>query len=545
MRRVLPLKLYGDEKMLKVFLVEDEYIVREGIKNNIDWKGHGYDFCGEASDGELAFPMIQKLKPDIVISDIKMPFMDGIELSRLVKKEMPLTEVILLTGFEEFEYAKEAIKIGVAQYLTKPISGEDLIKEVDAIGAKIMDQKKEAMIVSQYERENAENKLNVNQQFFNALVTNSGAVNELIDKSHEIGMDITAVSYSIILLDVQSKNHRAGEYSKTSVKVLEEIKDTEDKSILIFDRNIEGLAFIVKADSAEELDQKQSEFINKTTAYLDEFDNLRYFFGVGSTVFRLSELPVSYTLASRAYAHRFLVNDSAVYYGDKLETTYSSADEFDMSVIDVKQLSKDHLLNFLRTGAIAETEVFVEEFFNEIGHGALESLVLRQYVVMDSYFGVVSFVEDMGYTKEETSSLTYSQDAVKTLNDSKEYIARLIHDAIDLRDKKATNRYSELVNEAIDYIEENYGNEDLSLNMLALHVNVSPSHLSMIFSQQTGVTFIKYLTDYRMKKAKELLKCSSKRSNEIAAEVGYQDSHYFSYIFKKTQGMTPTQYRGN
>ena len=127
--------------MLKVFLVEDEFVVREGIKNNVDWESHGYEFCGEASDGELAFSMIQKVKPDIVITDIKMPFMDGLTLSKLIKKELPATEIIILTGFEEFEYAKEVIKIGVAQYLSKPINGDELLKEVDAIAAKIKEKR--------------------------------------------------------------------------------------------------------------------------------------------------------------------------------------------------------------------------------------------------------------------------------------------------------------------------------------------------------------------------------------------------------------------
>ena len=117
--------------MIKVFLVEDEFVIREGIKKNIDWEGHGYQFVGEASDGEIAYPLIKKEKPDIVITDIRMPFMNGLELSKLIKKEMPLTEIIILSGFEEFEYAKEAIKLGVAQYLTKPISGDDLLKELD------------------------------------------------------------------------------------------------------------------------------------------------------------------------------------------------------------------------------------------------------------------------------------------------------------------------------------------------------------------------------------------------------------------------------
>ena len=125
-----------------------------------------------------------------------------------------------------------------------------------------------------------------------------------------------------------------------------------------------------------------------------------------------------------------------------------------------------------------------------------------------------------------------------------EYVIRIMKKALELREKSASNRYGDVVDEVTRYIEENYADEELSLNVLASHVNFSPNHLSMIFSQQTGQTFIKYLTDFRMNKAKELLRCTGKKSSVISMEVGYKDPHYFSYLFKKTQGMTPTQYRG-
>ena len=156
--------------MIKVFLVEDEFVIREGIKKNIDWEGHGYQFVGEASDGELAYPLIKKEKPDIVITDIRMPFMNGLELSKLIKKEMPLTEIIILSGFEEFEYAKEAIKLGVAQYLTKPISGDELLKELDLLSAKIEENKREREIREKYLSEMKEDTVNERKVFFEKLV---------------------------------------------------------------------------------------------------------------------------------------------------------------------------------------------------------------------------------------------------------------------------------------------------------------------------------------------------------------------------------------
>ena len=119
--------------MLKVFLVEDEIVMREGIKNNINWEEEGFEFAGEASDGELAYPLIQKTRPDILITDIKMPFMDGLELSRLIKQEMPDIRIIILSGYDEFEYAKEAINIGITDYLVKPVSGAQLLAAVKKV----------------------------------------------------------------------------------------------------------------------------------------------------------------------------------------------------------------------------------------------------------------------------------------------------------------------------------------------------------------------------------------------------------------------------
>ncbi|MBR3516964.1 MAG: response regulator [Lachnospiraceae bacterium] len=127
--------------MLRVFLAEDEYVIREGIKKNIDWSAHECEFCGEAGDGETALEKVRELKPDLIISDIRMPFMDGLTFCAKAKEEFPEVQIILLTGYEEFEYARQAIRIGVARYLTKPISRDELSEVLDEIVAK---QRKEA-----------------------------------------------------------------------------------------------------------------------------------------------------------------------------------------------------------------------------------------------------------------------------------------------------------------------------------------------------------------------------------------------------------------
>jgi len=530
--------------MIKVFLVEDEFIIREGIKKNIDWEKHGYDFCGEAGDGELAFPMIQKMKPDIVITDIKMPFMDGLELSKLIKKELPEIEIIILSGHEEFEYAKEAIRLGVAEYLLKPISGDELIKEVDSVAQKIMEKKKESAIKSQYIREMEENVLFERKEFFQHLVSYSKSMPELLEMGKKLDMDLTAMCYNIVLFKVQSKQQAYSEYSQILIEVEQQIRDIDCENVLIFDRNLEGKALLFKADSLESLEAVQDDFLQKMKDILSRYEQISYFGGIGEPVNRLSELAASFEKAGRAFAHRYLMKESAIINGRDLDKgMYMEKDEFDISNVDTKQIDRRKMQGFLKLGELHEVTYFMEEFFKELGANAMKSNMFRQYITMDTYFCVTDFLTELNIAKDEIEPLDISSGIFKNEDSAQKYMEQIVRKALQLRENATVNKYDDVVREVMDYIEDNYADEDLSLNLVASHVNFSPNHLSMIFSQQTGNTFIKYLTDFRMNKAKEMLRCTGKRSSVVSMEVGYKDPHYFSYLFKKTQGMTPTQYR--
>lgn len=531
--------------MLKVFLVEDEFVVREGIKRNIDWSANGYDFCGEASDGELAYPMIQKLKPDIVITDIKMPFMDGLALSRLIKKEMPWIEIIVLTGHQEFEYAKEAIKIGIAEYLSKPINGEELLREVNAIAVKIEEKHREQEIREKYIKEMEENFREERKELFRYLVTGAKSVPELLELADKLDIDLSALWYNMILIKVQSLQHAQDEYSNSLVKIEEEIQQLEGEQVLVFDRGLEGKALVFKADSEEELEQIQGEYIRHLEEELQKYPHVRYFGGIGEPVNRMRELSVSFEKASRAFAHRYLVEESLIVRSEEIEqTVYLEKEDFNINTVNLKQIDRNKIREFLKHGDHEEVIYFAEEFFKDLGPKAMESTMFRQYIVMDAYFCVVDFVEGLQFGRDEIEAFDIASGTLQNADSAMQYLVRIIKKALELREKTASNRYGDVVDEMMQYIEEHYAEEELSLNLLAAHVNFSPNHLSMVFGQQTGQTFIKYLTDFRMNKAKELLRCTGKRSSEISLEVGYKDPHYFSYLFKKTQGMTPTQYRG-
>ena len=532
--------------MIKVFLCEDEFVVREGIKKNIDWAGNGYEFIGEASDGELALPLIRKLEPDIVITDIKMPFMDGLELSRIIRKELPFIEIVILSGYEEFDYAKQAISIGVAQYLTKPISGDDLLRELDLLRDKIIKSKEERALKEQFKKEMEENDRRERSELFKCLVSGDCPVTELLEKAQKIGMDLSAMWYNIILLFTKSEHHEIEEYSRSSVTVDEQINEIVDEmGCISFDRDLEGRAILIMGDSEEKIADIQRGMIEKIEEVFKDYGHVRYCGGIGKSVNRLSRLNESFEDACCALANRFFVTGSGFFKANREADPDRVSDaSFDMSNIDAKRIDKNNVTKFLKLGNLDEIPFYVEEFVNSVGADAFNSYIFRQYIAMDVFFAVSAFIEELPPRKKTDAITEVSKDTLENVDSVKDYIIGLIESAIRCRDSIASNRYMEIVDEAVKYIEENYADEELSLNQLASHVNVSPNHLSTIFSQQTGHTFIKYLTEYRMNKAKEMLKCTSMRSSEISEAVGYKDPHYFSYMFKKTVGMTPTNYRG-
>ena len=301
--------------MLKVFLVEDEIVMREGIKNNINWTEEGFEFAGEASDGELAYPLIQKTRPDILITDIKMPFMDGLELSRLIKQEMPDIRIIILSGYDEFEYAKEAINIGITDYLVKPVSGAQLLAAVKKVEKVILEERQQREFLQTFEKERTENAQLARQKFFRSLISGKRPVSELLKEGREVGMELAAKRYNIVLFQIFSEGKVEG-YSEEQNAVTTAIEDMTENSdeILMIELGVEGWAFILKETEEIDLERIQTEFLEHLTQVFRGHTEIEYFGGVGQPVGRLSELGKCFEEASRAFAYRYLKKTQPDYF---------------------------------------------------------------------------------------------------------------------------------------------------------------------------------------------------------------------------------------
>lgn len=535
--------------MLKVFLVEDEVVMRNGIKNNIPWEQEGFEFVGEASDGELAYPLIKREKPDILITDIRMPFMDGLELSRLVKKELPQIKIIILSGYNEFDYAKTAISIGVTDYLLKPISSAKLLEAVKKVGDMIEKEQDNVRLMERYEKEMEENILQEKHKLWGALASNRLSTIELLEKGQRLGMDFTASAYMVFLFKLMQEGDVTGcsdELNRASEKV-NSLSGTW-KKVLSFDRSPEGWAFLIKGESEAEVLENFAETKRKLLNLVAMYPKVEYFGGLGSIVQRIGDIQNSYKEAARAFSSRFFLDANQIADSADMVSLHNEEDgKIDVSKMLSKKREHELVEKFFKNGTVEEVDSFLDELFQGIGEQNCKSLLYRQYVVMDLFFCATDFLGNLEIgteeLPEECRDINQIVEKAGNAQSLRHQIGILFSETMMLRDGHSKKKYSKLLEDAKAFIDENYRHDDMSLNMVAAQVNISPSYFSTIFSSEMGQTFVEYLTHVRLEKAKELLMCSNMRTAEIGYEVGYKDSHYFSYIFKKVVGCSPKEYR--
>ncbi len=526
--------------MIKVFLVEDEIVVREGIKNKVSWEENGFYFCGEASDGELAYPMIQKLRPDIVITDIRMPFMDGLELSRLLRKEAPGIKIIILSGYGEFEYAKEAMHIGITEYLLKPISGAELMKSMKKVRDNILQEREERENLARFRQEMKEYVEDEKRHLFNDLVKGTEPLASLIERGKELNLELGALAYNIVLFSMHLPKQYGADQAAAGLEAELDLLFENQKEVIKFNCFPEGTALLFKGGSMEEVCNNTQHYIKHLKNVMEKNGKLAYFGGIGKPVNRLGELPASYHEANRVFAYRYIwdISDILDYAAIAKENTAVGCTD-DTVMHHIIRLDKKKVEAFLKSGSREELNYFVEEYLKSIGTNQWNSLLLRQYIMMDVYRIAAGFLEEVGYTGD-VPQISLQKTSFE---DTKGYIEALLAKTIELRDDIAAKHYNDMIVKAKEFIQDNYQKEELNLNQVAASVYISPTHLSAVFHQRTGQPFIRYLTDLRLNKAKELLRCTDLRTSDIGYAVGYKDPRYFSYLFKKTMNCTPKQYR--
>jgi len=523
----------------KVMLVDDEIVIRENIRDSIDWEREGFVYCSDASDGELALPIIESVKPDILITDIKMPFCNGLELSAIVRKKLPDTKIIILSGHDEFEYARSALRLGIEEYCLKPVSAAGLIGILKNVSAKIDAEREEKERLATLHRA-GQNRLELTRERLLAdICTGMITTAEAMDAAASLGLNLAARCYLVFITDVRSADRR----DEPDSSVLEQAE-------LIIRERLSGIAqmydykrsrtervWIARHDAPDVLERVAASIQQDLKAELEAVAEHSLGLGVGSVRERLQGVHASFLDADEDKHWRRLAISARSRW---------SLQQGEMSLESTTNQERQKYIEFLKVGTPAELDSIIEMFGQGLRKNDWRSHLYGYYALSDLTIEVFQTAKRIYRNLDDAGAvLQQFQQAIGEIacwKDAVSYLTRLSEQFWQWR-SGAADRYAQMLEQARDYIQRHYAEDRLSLQDVADHVCVSASHLSKVFSQETGQTFIEFLTSTRIRRAMELLQTTNDRSYEIAHRVGYNDAHYFSNLFKKVTGMTTKEFR--
>ena len=518
----------------KVFLVEDEVITREGIRDNVDWQASGFEFCGEASDGEMALPLLRTAQPDVLITDIKMPFMNGLQLSKIVREHMPWVKIIILSGHDEFEYAQKAINLGVTDYLLKPVTVQKLQSTLQKLTVQLDQERKEQANLKKLQEEVEESRETLRERLLFNLVVGAVSPTEAIEKGEMLGLDLIARYYLVVILKIEisdrTEQYDHDEYQRAQRIVMGLVEKNPD--IFMLKREWGDLMLIMKGSTQEYLEEDRDLLLDEIRQKVIK-TRYQLNIGVGASKKRIADISQSFVEA--------LVNMQNP-AGENKAGLNQAIDQMELI-----KVNKSAVENYLRSGVKDEFDEFFNAYLRPLGETALKSNLIKNYIFVDIVLAVTKLLNDLGGEVEkvipELNSIEMIMSNIKTIEQLREQAYKILTSALAYRDSQPNGQYKNLIRQAKEYLEQHYMNPILSLNEVAAQANLSYSHFSVVFSQETGQTFKEYLTEIRINKAKELLRMTALRSADIAYQVGYNDPHYFSSVFKKNTGLSPIEFR--
>ncbi len=511
---------------IKLLICDDEKLIREGLAA-LDWEEHGIEVVGAAKNGEEGFELFKNLSPDIVISDIRMPKKDGIWLSEQINGLSRGTHMIFLTGYNEFEYAQSAVNNGVCRYLLKPIDEFELYSIIDELAADIRTGRQRKAKAIEFRKMLTKSRYFLLNYLFNRA--KSGIIDyELFD----IAPDPTNMCAAIVKLDESNDD------DNVNFVVFEELAENlpEDMNIIPFFCDSE-LVFIYFFDcGTEEAEHKMFTCCENMSEFIDGLFNCSYNIGIGNIAESAAELEASYDSALQALSYSKGLGNRNIIYINDIEPR-SQVSNYQTSLIDM-------YIKSLKNNDEKQTSKILKELFDSMKRSGT-SLYNQQRRCLSLILAISDALYDMDcnpailFNNTDAWSIIKKSGSPEALREFTENITDVVisHIAEVQRQKTAS-----IIANVKALVEKNYAG-DASLETVASQVFISPCYLSVIFKKETNITFKNYLIQTRIEKAKELLTDTDLKIYEIAKKVGYTDTRYFSELFQRVCGKTPSQYR--
>ncbi len=531
-----------------IILVDDEEEVRKSIIKKIDWQAAGFRVIGDAENGEDAMEKIEVLEPDVVLTDIRMPYMDGLALAEKIRQRYPSMKVLIFSGYDDFEYAQRAIKLNVTEYILKPVNVEELTSILMKIRSNL-DQEIEEKRNLNHLRENYRKSLPIiREQFFNDLVHKNLSKELAEQKLREYDIPVLgARKWVLAAIDVERGD------MKESLSLHNEEELIPISVMQIVKEKLQGYCRFAIFQSSSEADMVAMAALdesNSTTGLIDVLGDIcketkrilevPVTIGIGHSCNELSGLRESYQSSIDALGYKAIAGRGNTIYINDMEPVGNGKLEFD-------SMTEADLISAIKFGPADKIQAAVSRIMEKMESAKVHSRQQQVYM-----FGVVNSILQMirqyDLTLEDIlgGELAY-MEILGNLQKKEEFEQWLLRTGEKMnqvinQERDMTAR--QVIQEAKQYILDHYQDPDLSVEMICRHLHMSPAYFSTMFKKETGQAYIAYLTDLRLNKAVELLNKTDDKTYVIAAKVGYPEQNYFSYVFKKKFGVSPTKFRG-
>ncbi len=515
--------------MIKVFLVDDEIAIRESLRNSFPWEEEGFQLVGEAPDGEMALPMIRDLEADVLLTDIRMPFMDGIRLCEEVQRTMPWIERIILSGYDDFSYAQRAISLGVREYLLKPVTSQELRQALNRVRQQIEEKRHDRERLTALSRRVSSGNHFLRDKLLASLFTDEGdrADDEaLLGQMRSLGVNLTAGCYAVIDISFDAE----GEERTACREALNGIAEVSGGCVFVCSAP-HGARALVLGDSHEDTEERAYSFADSAMHLPELIQQRQLLLTIGETVDDFHAIRRS----MKSARHIRHLQRAAGQNGRRI----AGANEILGAPMSLSETELSPLYERLQQASAEDAETILTEYT-----ASMDPALALGYLRVAALLAAQRMIHDAGGNPREVLREDEITEALRTEGEAGFHcLAGLLRQAMKYRDESGQGSVSSAVSIARAFLGAHFSDPNLMLQDVADTVHMSQSHLSTLFSQETGLTFTRYLTALRIGKAKELLATTRLRTSQIAFDVGYNDAHYFSYLFKKTTGLTPSEFR--
>lgn len=542
--------------MYKVLLVDDEEETRSGLLQEITWERHGFEIVDTAANGREAMELIERLEPDIVVTDISMPYMNGLELAEWTRKTYPLTRIVIFSGYDEFEYAKQAIGLQVDEYILKPFSAQQLLEVMDKVKERLNDEREKRENMQLLQEHYRTSLPVVKELFLSSLLSRKLPLRQIEEKAAKYELDLAGEAYIVSVLHTHVLEALPGVPLRTAESSLAASSDLDLKLFAL--RNVAeevwgrlGLGKVfLHQDQVALLAVGQGggapELMERTLGGLAEMlQNIRKYLrfpvtiGVSSTLPDVAQLKQGYGEAQQALDYHNLVGSNRIICIDDVETRYVEELQFD-------ELKEQALIRCLRVGTHEELEQLVAELFDEI-EGVNAAYREYQLYMLEMMTAIMKLVKEAGLSLYEIAGYElqiYAElQQLSGLEETRSWYMSLCEKIRHHIASRRQSSYKQLVEEAVHYTKANFHDSELSIARLCSHLHISAGYFSSLFKKEVKLTFGGYLLQLRMEAAKELLRATELKTFEIAEKVGFSDPNYFSLCFKKNVGVSAKDYR--